>query len=70
MFKAIVMVCSIYLPDGPCFNFIDDWGPYLTEERCKERVMEMTEAILPMPKALPPPHAYSYKCEVVAGEHL
>ena len=69
MFKAIVMVCSVYLPDGPCFNFIDERGPYSTEERCEERVMEMTEAILSVPKALPPPHAYSYKREVV-GEQL
>ena len=69
MFKAIVMVCSVYLPDGPCFNFIDERGPYSTEERREERVMEMTEAILSVPKALPPPHAYSYRCEVV-GEQL
>ena len=69
MYKALVIVCSFYLPDGPCMNFEDEWGPYLTEELCEERVMEMSEMILRMPKPLPPPHAYSYKCEVV-GEEL
>tara|TARA_R100001086_G_scaffold240551_2_gene166755 strand:- start:3075 stop:3230 length:156 start_codon:yes stop_codon:yes gene_type:complete len=50
-------------------NFEDEWGPYRTEELCEERVMEMSEVILRMPKPLPPPHAYSYKCEL-AGEQL
>jgi hypothetical protein len=44
-------------------HFEDEWGPYYTEEECKERVMEMTEVILITPKPLPPPHAFSYKCE-------
>jgi hypothetical protein len=64
MFKAIVVVCSFMMMDGPCMHFEDEWGPYFTEKECKERIMEMTEVILITPKPLPPPHAYSYKCEI------
>ena len=64
MFKAIVVVCSFMMMDGPCMHFEDEWGPYPTEEECEERVMEMTEAIHNFPKPLPPPHAYSYRCEI------
>jgi len=64
MFNAVVVVCSIMMMDGPCLHYIDEWGPYETEEVCEERVMEMAEAILYMPKPLPPPHAYAYKCEI------
>ena len=69
MYKALVIVCSFYLPDGPCMTFEDEWGPYRTEELCEERVIEMSEMIMRRPKPLPPPHAYSYKCEL-AGEQL
>ncbi len=64
MYKAIVVLCSIYMPDGPCLNFEDDWGPYKTEELCKERVEEMIEVIMVMPHALPPPYTLGYRCEV------
>ena len=42
MFKAIVVVCSFMMMDGPCMHFEDEWGPYPTEEECQVRIEEMT----------------------------
>jgi len=62
MFKAVVVVCSIYFPDGPCYNFEDTLGLRPTIEACRERQEEMTAGIMRIPMSLPPPYTITYQC--------
>lgn len=47
MFKAFVIVCHIMNADV-CMVASDNRGPYKTEERCKERLREMTTQLREM----------------------
>jgi len=62
MFKAMVIVCSVYLPDGPCYNFEDTTGLKPTIKECRERQQEMTTGIMSIPMQLPPPYTITYQC--------
>jgi hypothetical protein len=50
MFKAIVLVCYIapQLPIEQCTLFVDEWGPYVTQENCDVRVNQMGREIYTM----------------------
>lgn len=66
MLKAMVMVCSLAMPDS-CFELEDTRGPYLTKEQCFIRVGEIIEGIKPV---LPDQNVQFYwKCtRVGSGE--
>ena len=63
MFKALVMLCSLQVPDL-CLTFEDTIRLRETEEECKERAMEMVRAIVTVPVPVPPPYTLHYKCEL------
>jgi hypothetical protein len=62
MFKTLVMLCSLQVPDL-CLTFEDTIRLRETREECKERAMEMTRQILSIRVPVPPPYTLHYKCE-------
>ena len=65
MLKAMVMVCSIILPDS-CFELEDIRGPYATKSQCQVRIDEIIHDVKPI---LPDQNVKFYwKCTRVAGE--
>ncbi len=62
MFKALVTVCSVYLPEGPCYNFEDTTGLKPTIEACRDRQQEMVAGIMTIPMQLPPPYTIGFQC--------
>jgi len=44
VFTAIVFACTFHITQE-CLRFEDTRGPYATEERCIERIVEMTANI-------------------------
>jgi len=64
MFTAMVLVCSL-VGGEDCIEFIDNRGPYLTEESCMVRVNQMMRDIdLTLPSE---PMEYRYKCDQKTG---
>ena len=62
MFKALVTICSVYLPEGPCYNFEDITGLKPTIQACRERQQEMMAGIMAVPMQLPAPYTISFQC--------
>jgi hypothetical protein len=62
MFKALVTICSVYLPEGPCYNFEDITGLKPTIQACRERQQEMMTGIMAVPMPLPAPYTISFQC--------
>ena len=44
MFTPIVFACA-FIVTQECVRFEDNRGPYATEEKCIERIVEMVETI-------------------------
>ncbi len=62
MLTAMVMVCSLAV-QGDCVKFVDNRGPYATQEKCFARVEEMIRDLRPtLPNV---PATVSYKCAEV-----
>ena len=60
MFKALVMVCSLYDPTN-CTVFSDTIKLRETEELCRARIEEMVEVIQMTMRV---PVEYKFKCEL------
>ena len=65
MFKAILLVCTLYPVSGTdqnCWEIHDMIAPngYVTEERCKVRVDEMVDAVK---SVITIPYKIKYKCD-------
>jgi len=63
MFKTLVMLCSLQVPDL-CLIFEDTIRLRDTRKECEERATEMATQVLSTPVPLPPPYSLHYKCEV------
>ena len=63
MFKALVLVCLISNPNA-CFVAEDQRGPYSTQEKCMDRIAEMSIAIMNLDDHAP----VSYRCQKIKGE--
>jgi len=64
MFTTYVLSCAYILNQEPiCTEFVDDYGPYYTEEECIIRAQKMREYLiiyLVEPSGIP--HSFQYKC--------
>jgi hypothetical protein len=65
MFVAIVMMCSLEIPDD-CMQFTDRRGPYVGHDNCFIRVEEMIED-LKATGDISFPVQILYKCEASKG---
>ena len=65
MFVAIVMLCSLEIPDD-CMKFTDTRGPYVGHDNCFIRVEEMIED-LKATGDISFPVKILYKCEASEG---
>jgi hypothetical protein len=63
MFEAWIMVCLMGAPNA-CFEASDTRGPYVTEQRCIERSIEMAKDI----DTLPGHKAVAFKCKQLKGK--
>jgi hypothetical protein len=61
MFKTIVVVCFLQVPDL-CLQFEDTTGLKPTTEACTERAMEMVRGIMTVPANIPPPYHIAHRC--------
>ena len=66
MFKTLVVICSLQVPDL-CLTFEDTIRLREDREECKVRAVEMIQGILSVRVPIPPPYSLHYKCEE-AGE--
>ena len=65
MFVAIVMMCSLEIPDD-CMQFTDRRGPHVGHDNCFIRVEEMIED-LKATGNISSPVQILYKCEASEG---
>ena len=67
MFEAFVLICAIGLPEtyGNCEELKDTRGPYVTERRCKVRVVEILQEL---PSYRPYSYAKGYRCDKSTSE--
>jgi|TARA_R110000787_G_scaffold81467_1_gene176613 hypothetical protein len=66
MFKALVIICVIGIPDN-CKTLEDQYGPYETEYECKQRALEISRKVhkyYPMWKPL------KYECKKLSVGRL
>ena len=66
MFKTIVVACSIAMPDS-CWHFIDTRGPYHSQEQCRARAYEMSNAIRQIHHDIEPK---AFRCDFLEGRSL
>lgn len=64
MFTTWVMMCVLGAPPDTCIEFEDTYGPYNTEEQCRERAVEAAAALGKFHLRNMPgvPLHFSYKC--------
>tara|TARA_R110002153_G_scaffold159094_1_gene311238 strand:+ start:206 stop:421 length:216 start_codon:yes stop_codon:yes gene_type:complete len=58
MFKALVIICIIGIPDK-CQTLEDQYGPYETEYECKERALAISRQVH---KYYPIWKPFKYRC--------
>ncbi len=63
MFKTMVLICSLAMPDA-CLKFEDTTGLRATKEQCKERAEEMLRGLARIPLPVPPPYSAGYRCAI------